>query len=68
MEWDVSPSHPVPTLGIEDVSRYPDRDVGMLAGRSVPTHGMVPHPGAPRDVPLGPVLSIARIAFLLPYP
>ena len=32
MEWDVPPSHPISTLGIQDMPRRPDRDVGMLVG------------------------------------
>ena len=32
IEWAVPSSRPVPALGIEDVLKHPDRDVGTLAG------------------------------------
>ena len=50
MEWKASPSHPVPTPGIEDVPRHPDRDARTLVGWLAPTYGMVPRSDVPQDV------------------
>lgn len=56
IELDALASHPVPILGIEDVPRCSDWDVGMLVGRPVSAHGMVSHLSIPQDVLMGPSL------------